>query len=464
MQRSIAVIATTFFVTTFSTCPKISAAEPPAGAVARKPSERFKPDRLEQATKDANAIREHQSPKPLPKGWTDVRTIFHAHAEDSEHTGGTRPEMIADAKKAGVKAIFLSDHLRPPRDFVSPERRGNKDGILLIPGSEAKGFLIHPVNSVMDKLDMARDPFLDEIRKDGGLAFLSHIEERTDHPMGKLDGLEITNRHYEAKADIAGYIALLTAMTSPESIADLRRKLELWPDATFSFQGDYPTVYMRKWDDGLKTTRLVGVAANDCHHNNVLTAKLAADGEAILVGTNVDKDEDMRRVPFGVAKGMKALAEGKKPGDILATVDLDPYRRSFANASTHILVEGDAFDEKVLRDTIRKGRVFVSHDWICPSEGFFVTVKNAADETIGTLGDEVDFAKAKPATIQVDLPTKASLVRLIRDGSETARLENTADASFKIDTAGVYRIEVFQKLDGEYRGWIYASPVYVRGE
>jgi len=440
----------------------IDAAEPPADAIARKTDERFKAERLEKTTADARAIQARRKDRPLPQGFDDVRAIFHAHAEDSEHTGGTRPEMIADAKKAGVKALFLSDHLRPPRDFVSPERRGEKDGVLLIPGSEAKGFLIHPVRSVMDKLDLPRDKFLDLIRADGGLAFLSHIEERTDHPMDKLDGLEITNRHYEAKADTKGYVALLMAMTSADTIADLRRKLEKWPDATFAFQGDYPKVYMTKWDDGLKTRRLVGVAANDCHHNNVLTVKLAADGQAVLVGTNVDKDEDMRRVPLGLAKELKDLAATKKPGEVIATVDLDPYHRSFANASTHLLVHGGKVDETVLRDSIRKGRVYVSHDWICPPEGFFVTVTGGVGQVVGMLGDEIDFATTKPKLLKVRLPASASLVRLIRNGAEAARQEDTADASFVIEQPGVYRVEVFQKLDGEYRGWIYASPVYVR--
>src|SRR2546427_6652884 len=50
--------------------------------------------------------KDRQSLPPLP-GLHDYRAILHAHAEDSAHTGGTRPEMLADAKKAGVNAILL---------------------------------------------------------------------------------------------------------------------------------------------------------------------------------------------------------------------------------------------------------------------------------------------------------------------------------------------------------------------
>ena len=73
--------------------------------------------------------------RSLP-GLNDYRCILHAHAEDSAHTGGTLPEMLADAKKAGVHAILLTDHYRPPQDFIDGRWRGLNDGVLFIPGSE----------------------------------------------------------------------------------------------------------------------------------------------------------------------------------------------------------------------------------------------------------------------------------------------------------------------------------------
>ena len=77
-------------------------------------------------------------------GLNDYRAILHAHAEDSSHTGGTRPEMLSEAKKAGVHAIFLSDHHRPPKDFIRDSWRGLREGVLFVPGSEAHGFLLYP--------------------------------------------------------------------------------------------------------------------------------------------------------------------------------------------------------------------------------------------------------------------------------------------------------------------------------
>ena len=85
---------------------------------------------------------------PLP-GLKDYRAILHAHAEDSAHTGGTRPEMLADARKVGVSVILLSNHFRPPTDFITDSWRGLHEGVLFIPGSEDRGFLLLPTRSIV---------------------------------------------------------------------------------------------------------------------------------------------------------------------------------------------------------------------------------------------------------------------------------------------------------------------------
>ena len=56
--------------------------------------------------------------------------------------------MLRDARKAAVDVILLSDHFRPPRDFMD-SWRGLRDGVLFIPGSEMHGFVIHPDESMM---------------------------------------------------------------------------------------------------------------------------------------------------------------------------------------------------------------------------------------------------------------------------------------------------------------------------
>src|SRR5262249_11961289 len=110
--------------------------------------ERLSLVRLAAVHDDVQRLRHRRVSLPLLPGLNDYRCILHAHAEDSTHTGGTLPEMLADARKARVSAILLTDHFRPPRDFIDGRWRGLKDGVLFIPGSEVHGFLVYPMRSI----------------------------------------------------------------------------------------------------------------------------------------------------------------------------------------------------------------------------------------------------------------------------------------------------------------------------
>ncbi|HEX4610127.1 MAG TPA: hypothetical protein VH092_18180, partial [Urbifossiella sp.] len=102
--------------------PAASAADPLPRA--RSNVERLAPDRLAAVHADVERLRAKRVPVPPRARLTDYRCILHAHAEDSAHTGGTLPEMLADAKTAGVHAVLLTDHYRPPTDFIDGRWRG----------------------------------------------------------------------------------------------------------------------------------------------------------------------------------------------------------------------------------------------------------------------------------------------------------------------------------------------------
>ena len=72
---------------------------------------------------------------------------------------------------------------------------------------------------------------------------------------------------------------------------------------------EYPALYLAKWDAETKTRRLTGVAANDCHHNNVLLVKMV-DEQTVKVGTNVDRDDRMRVDLRSAASGNTRADQG----------------------------------------------------------------------------------------------------------------------------------------------------------
>ena len=431
------------------------AAEPQAPATKWSTVQRLSSERLKAAHEDVLRIQKARKALPALTGLNDYRAILHAHAEDSAHTGGTRPEMLADAKKAGISAILLTDHHRPPKDFITQSWRGLHDGVLFIPGSEDRGFLLYPTHSILDRMKEPTPAFIETVRKDGGLIFLSHIEERPEHSMVGLDGLEIYNRHADAKKDKAGMAALMLKLASPSTIAELQESVRLYPQETFAFHMTYPDDYLAKWDAETKTRRLTGVAANDCHHNNILVVKMV-DAETIKVGTNVDKDDGMRSLSAKLLPGIRQLTKGHQPGDVLATVDLDPYHRSFQSVSTHVLAP--ELTEPAIRDALRAGHAFVSHDWICDPTNFRVELVAGSGPGI-LMGDEVPFSPGKRLVAQFPIPCQ---IRVLNGGKVVA--ETSGDQlDQEISEPGVYRVEAWVEIDGEKRPWIYANPVYVRG-
>jgi hypothetical protein len=392
---------------------------------------------------------------PLP-GLTDYRCILHAHAEDSTHTGGTLVEMLADAKKAGVHCILLTDHFRPPQDFIDGRWRGLKDGVLFIPGAEARGFLVYPEASILKRMDVQGMDFINTVTAGEGMIFLSHLEERMSHPVDGLTGLEIFNRHWDAKQDKASLLALGLKLTDSKLLAELQEAVRLYPDEMLAAQCDYSKLYLKKWDEGTKVKRLTGVAANDCHHNQVFLVKMV-DEETVLVGTIVDTDKQMRKITAAARPGIKEMVKGYKPGDIVARVDIDPYFRSFRNASTHVLAP--KLDEAAIRAALKGGHAFVAHDWMCDTSGFRFAAIDNSGKHVALMGDQVKLTGGLKLMAKFPLP---AYVRLLQGGKEVAQSEGKAEFEFTLKETGVYRLEAFLKLDGEHRPWLYANPIYVR--
>ena len=380
----------------------------------------------------------------------DYRAILHAHAGDSAHTGGTRLEILDEAKRAGVDAILLSDHYRPPRDFITESWRGLREGVLFIPGSEVRGFLVSPMKSVMDRMDAPLPGFIASVNADGGLIFLSHIEERPDHSMEGLTGLEIYNRHYDAKRDAAGLLALILEVTAPDSLRAGGRPRELSRRA----------VRVRRRVSGRVPGQMGPRDPNaeiDRRGGERLSSQPGIGREDGRRGLGAGGDE--RRQGRGHADlhrpaptGNPGLTKGRKPGDVLARVDLDPYHRSFQNVSTHVFAP--ELTEPAVREALREGRAYVSHDWMCDPRGFRFGLVDPAL----LMGAEVAF---KPGLeLAASFPV-ACRIRLIRDGREV--VAHTGDSlEHEVAEPGVYRVEGWLDLGGEERGWIYSNPVYVR--
>lgn len=436
-----------------------SAAAPGPGSPGRKFTtlERMTIPRLEALHADVQALHARRRAVGLSTGLNDYHGNLHCHADDSAHTGGTVPEMIADAKSVGVDVIVLSDHFRPPRDFIDGRPRGVIEGVLFLPGSETHGMLIAPDRSVLEHMEKPLAELLPILVEGTGLAFLSHPEYQPLATTEGMTGMEIYNNHADAMDDMMGLMAgLMGRMTDPAQAALLTEGLEKYPAEMLAALADYPMNYMKKWDEETATgRRVVGVAANDCHHNQIYMVQVE-DAGTVRVGTNVDKPEDMRKIK-AVKPGLIEMMQGREPGDTLVRLDFDPYHRSFRNCATHILAPERT--EPAIRAALRAGHCYVAHDWLCDPTGFFYGAF-AGEERVAIMGDEVAFREGLRIVAEFPLACRA---RLIRDGEEIESVEDAAKYERAVDRPGVYRVEGWVSVGGEDRVWIYSNPIYVHG-
>ena len=175
--------------------------------------------------------------------------------------------------------------------------------------------------------------------------------------------------------------------------------------------------------------------------------------DTILIGTSVDKDDDMRKVTAASRPSIRELTKGHKPGDILVRVDFDPYYRSYRNVTTHILAP--ELTENAIRAALQQGHAFVSHDWMCDATGFSFVLSAPAPVI---MGEETKFAAGQKLLAQFPAPCR---IRLIQDGKAIADQEGD-HLDYAVAGPGVYRVEGWLKLDSEDRPWIYSNPIYVR--
>jgi hypothetical protein len=362
--------------------------------------------------------------------------------------------MLQAAKSAGVNIIMLTDHRRPKRDFMTDSWRGIHDGVLFIPGSEAEGFLLYPMASIGNKKFESRDEVIRDVKKDGGNIFLSHVEEKLDWSTDKLDGLEIYNHHTDAKEETEFNRWLEGALSDLTRLSQIEQALAKYPQEVIAVQQDYLSSIIEKWDSDLSRHRLTAVAANDCHHNQVFTIT-AVDDKTLEVGLITSRPIKMR-VTSSQNPGVAAVVRGRKPGEIVAKLDFDPYERSFRYVSTHILANN--LTERDVRDALRQGHAYVAHDWLCDPTGFAFIAQSRGSKTAYIMGDEVD--KEQGIKIKAETPTACTL-RLLKNGAVIRTVEGRK-LDFEPKEAGVYRVEAWLSVGGELRPWIYSNPIYVR--
>ena len=131
------------------------------------------------------------------------------------------------------------------------------------------------------------------------------------------------------------------------------------------------------------------------------------------LGKKIAKLDPEKLVP------LKLLLVGKKPGDIIFELDLDPYARSFRHVSTHLLLT--EVSEAQVWQALGAGRAYVAFDWLADPTGFVYLAERAADNW--PIGSEVTFAEG--LRLRAEAPLTGHF-KLVRDGQVVLEQDGTA--------------------------------------
>lgn len=409
--------------------------------------ERMQLDRLKATQQAVEQLRDEWQEVKHSTDYTDYRAAIHVHSHLSHDSNASVEEICRGANAAGVDVIVFTEHPSDQYDFIRDGHRGVVDGVLLVPGAEAKGLLALPQRSIQNEPAETPQQFADLVRQADGLAFLSHVESKLDWQIHGLAGSEIYNTH----ADFLDETALLAKLRQPTGILSLIPVLEQYPQGIFAALLDYPAEYLRKYDELCQQAPHTGVAANDSHHNQGVRGIVTDEGKLRIedaLGKTITV-LDPEKIPL-----IKRLIGDHKAGETVLDVDLDPYQRSFRHVSTHLLMKERS--EVEVRQALASGRAYVAFDWMADPNGFFFEA--SAGGKTWPVGSELSWTKGITLRAAAPLPC---FYRVIRDGRQVHQSLGR-QLELQVDEPGVYRVEAWLNLADERRIWILSNPIYLR--
>lgn len=410
--------------------------------------DRLSAERLEAVHQAVLKLQGQRRDLPRSGPLKEYRANLHVHSAWSHDSRGKIEQIVAAARRVGTHVLLFSEHPAPHYDFVRDGHQGVRDGVLLIPGAETSGLLVYPRQSLAGLDSGSPQQLVDLVRGRGGLAFLSHLEERMDWELRGLTGVEIYNTH----ADFKSQRRLLAALKNPLWLLGAAERLQRYPQAAFSALQNYPADYLRRWDELCQIARHTGVSANDAHQNVGLTIRRAAGGKARIEDALGEK---LLELDAALVAPLLPESEGQEPGAVWFQLLLDPYEVSLRHVATHLLLPELSAD--AVRQGLEESRAFVAFDWMADATGFDCSTQTGGRRyEIGSR-----FALAGDLRLVGHAPLAAHW-KLVRDGKLHAQSRGT-DFDMGLGEPGAYRLELWLDLAGEERVWILTNPFYVTG-
>ena len=408
--------------------------------------DRLNAERLEAVHQAVIKLKNDRQKLSRPGKLIDVRANLHVHSAFSHDSRGKIDEIVTAATAAGTQVLLFTEHPADHYDVFRDGHQGLRDNVLLIPGAETNGMLVYPRQSIKEFLKTTPQELSEIVRGRDGLTFLSHLEERMDWELRGLTGVEIYNTHADAKDEKR----LLSSVKNPLWLIQAADLYQRYPQEAFSSLQDYPKDYLKRWDQLCRIAPHTGVSANDAHQNIGLSVIMADEGK---VRVEDPLGELLLMLDAAVFNSIKPIPKDAKVGDSLFQLRLDPYENSLHHVGTHLLVT--ELSQPAVWQALNNGRAFVAFDWMVDSTGF-----DFAAESEGVryeMGSQLKFTKGIKLTGQSPVPAQWKLIR----NGEVTHLADWTKLNTAVSEPGIYRVEVWLKIDGEDRIWIMSNPIYV---
>jgi hypothetical protein len=347
---------------------------------------------------------------------TDLACVVHAHSTHSDGTGSVG-EIAAQAARAGVDAVLLTDH-----DTLEARRRGGEryhGRVLMCVGEEVspKGgnhYLAFGLEEEIDHQGLTAAEIVAAVAAAGGFGFLAHPFSRGSRRFERAGpGMPWND------LDAPGYtgIELWSFVTDTVEAAASVRELARFVARPERVVTGPPERNLRGWDELLRRRPVVAIGGVDAHQ-------------------------------FGLR------VAGRVPLRLMS------YRRSFSHLRTHVLLDrprrGEPDDDRdSVYGALRAGRCYIALDSLAPARGFTFEARGAEPVTMGGEG-----AWAEDRLIAARVPRAAELT-LLRDGQAVERAHGTT-LEHATERPGAYRLEARLHAHGAVRTWIVSNPVYLR--
>jgi hypothetical protein len=349
--------------------------------------------------------------------WHDYSGIIHLHSSYSFDGRTPVPDILSAARANGIDFLMLTDHqtLQARQDGYE----GWHGDTLLIVGQEISPRFNHylafglqvPIVIPEDETSISPQTYIEAVRTQGGLGFIAH----PDHQGANLFHV----KHYPwLDWTVTGY----NGFGIWDFMTDWQSSLKNIPTALYSYL--FPAL-------ALRGPRQVTLERWD---------RLNQEGRVIGIG-ELDNHNTLRKL-FGLR------------------FFIFPFQRAFRFLRTHLLTEepltGDGEkDILTLLSALEQGKAYVAQEYFQRAKGFTYTMSD--EKQVVTMGD--DLLPNGSVTATVETP-RTGKIRIIRNGklyheAVSRRIDRP------IDHDGLYRIEVYLRVLGKYRPWIFSNPIYV---